>query len=72
MGVRIHYQDPLCLVYSDIVSDNRQFMVGYIGVRVKSESDLGETIGTVLSFDWLSYNRSPSSVVGYSGAFGGF
>lgn len=52
MGVRIHYQDPLCLVYSDIVSDNRQFMVGYIGVRVKSESDLGETIGTVLSFDW--------------------
>lgn len=45
-------QDPLCLVYSNAVSDDRQFMVGYIGVCVEDESDLEEKIGTVLSFDW--------------------
>ena len=51
MGVR-YYQDPMYFIFSGAVSNDRQFMVGYIGVCVQSESDFGEQIGSVLSFDW--------------------
>lgn len=51
MGVYL-YLDPMYFIFSGAVSNDRQFMVGYIGVCVQSESDFGEQIGSVLSFDW--------------------
>lgn len=46
------YLDPMYFIFSGAVSNDRQFMVGYIGVCVQNESDFGEQVGSVLSFDW--------------------
>lgn len=45
-------QDPMWFVFNDVVSDDKGFMVGYIGVSPKTEADFDAGTNTILTFDW--------------------
>ena len=51
-GSRRYVQTPAYNIHHEVVSDNQQFMVGYIGRLVDSEEAADAMINTILSFSW--------------------
>lgn len=51
-SVSMSMPKPLWLMYSQVRAYESSFMVGYIGVEVRSDSDMDRNIKYILEFDW--------------------